>query len=114
MSHAVIPSVRLASLEASGGGMAVTGRIEWPRPEPEPEHGNAWEPSPIRQTMSRPCPGMSRVMSPRCLASPRPLFPTPGKRNKLAFRAIGKRNLYARAHGLHRDFNRFATFGGAR
>jgi hypothetical protein len=40
----------------------------------------------------------NQTMSRRCLASPRPLFPTPGKRNKLAFRAIGKRNLYARAH----------------
>lgn len=118
MSRVVIPRLRLVSQETSGGGMATAGRIEWSRPA---SPGNRGEPSPIRQTMSRPWQGMSRPMSRRGLAVSRPLFPTPGKRNKLAFRAIGKRNLYARAHRpqmqsgcVLRYDSRQATFRGSK
>ena len=90
--------------------MATAGRIEWPRLEPEPELGNAWGASPIRQTVSRDVPAMCRMMSQRCLASPRPLFLT-----------LGKRNLYARAHRpqmqsgcVSRYDSRQATFRGVK
>ena len=144
MSRAVIPSLCLVSKEANGGGMAVAGRLEWSRPDRRGDRtgpagpagpGNRCEPlkpigtgrdrrrvaTPGNQTMPRDVSAMSRPVSRRGLASPRPLFPTLRKRNKLAFRAIGKRNLYARAHRpqmqsgcVLRYDSRQATFRGSK
>lgn len=107
MSRAVIPSLHLVSKEANGGGMTTAGGFTWSRPDQREDRtgpagpGNYGEPSktsgtgPDRRRLA--VPG-NQTMYRRGLAKSRPLFPSLRKRNKLAFRAIGKRNLYARAH----------------
>ena len=124
MSRAV-PSLHLVSHETSGGGMTAAGNLTWSRPDQRDDRpaapGNRGEPSPNLQTVSRDVLAMSLPMSRRGLAKSRPLFPTLRKRNKLAFRAIGKRNLYARAHRpqmqsgcVLRYDSRQATFRGSK